>query len=118
MTTDQQTFVNNITLELVNQGKLEKDSTFLSKQDLLVRRYMFILKRVYAKILTDYFDIYYTEDINFCLEEEIQIVLDRFNALCNTNYTVNTTITEYNTTAPPHIWDDTIIWDDTTTWED
>lgn len=115
MTSDQETFCTEIVLEYVRQVELERDKAFVSKEEMVLRRYLLILKRIYAVILTDYFYVFHTSDANFFTEDEMQIVLDRFNYLCGTEYTVDFTISDY-TNAVPVYWDDTLIWDDDDFW--
>jgi len=117
MTTEQSDFITDILVEFVKQAKLEKDKSFLSKEEQMLRRYIFILKRIYVKILIEYFKVFHVDDDNFCTEEKIQLVIDRFNQLCNTDYMVDVSITDIVSTGE-HIWDDTLIWDDSDIWED
>lgn len=118
MTTAQQEFCNQIIIEYVNQAESERDRVFISTQDQMFRRYMLILKRVYAKIIYDYFRVYHEDDVNFCTEEEIQIVIDKFNQLCGTDYSVDVTITDFVETGSSSVWDDDLIWDDDDIWSD
>lgn len=117
MTTEQSTFITNILIEYTKQAEKERDLAFISPKDRMLRRYLLILKRIYAKIIIDYFNVFSADDDNFCTEEEIQLVIDRFNQLCNTDYIVDTEITNY-TDAAPHVWDDSLLWDDTEIWQD
>ena len=69
-------------------------------------------------MLNDYFAVVSDDDTNFCTEEEMQVVLDRFNALCNTDYMVDFEITDTVSPGPGNLWGDALIWDDTDIWTD
>jgi hypothetical protein len=117
MTTAQSDFITDILVEYTKQAELERDSAFISRDDQMPRRYKFLLKRLYAHMIIDYFNVFSLDDSNFCTEEEIQLIIDRFNQLCNTDYSVDVTITDTDDAAE-HVWDDSLYWDDTDTWED
>lgn len=118
MTTAQNDFLIDINLEYVKQAEIERNRAFVSREDEMYYRYILLLKRSYAMMLNDYLNTFYADDVNICTEEEIQLVLDRFNELCGTFYTVDFEITDVVTPGPDNVWDDTLIWDDSEIWED
>lgn len=118
MTTDQATFLNYINLEYIRQVNIETNRVGISRDISIYDRYLLLLKRCYAVMLNDYLNVFEDDDNNFCTEEEIQDVLDRFNHLCNSNYVVDFSITNVVTPGPGNVWDDSLIWDDTNVWED
>lgn len=117
MTTAQSDFIDDILVEYVNESQVERDKGFISRDNLMVRRYIQILKRIYTKIIIDYFNVFSLDDVNFCTEEEIQLVIDRYNQLCNSDYTVDVEITDVDTPSS-HVWDDNLYWEDSAIWED
>lgn len=117
MTIEQSIFTEDVLLRYIKESQIERDKGFISRDNHMVRRYIQILKRIYAKIILNYFNVFSLDDVNFCTEEEIQLVIDRYNQLCNTDYTVDTEIVEV-TSPTLHIWDDNLYWDDSAIWED
>lgn len=115
MTQAQSDFITDILVEYSHQVEIERDYAFISKDQLMLRRYILILKRIYAKIIIDYFNVVSEDDVNFFTEEEIQLTIDRFNQLCNTDYTVDVTITD-TVTGSSTVWDDTAVWSDSDIW--
>jgi len=118
MTTEQYDFLVEINFEFIKQVEAERNKSFISSLDMILRRYRLILIRSYAKILNDYFAPFLTADLNFMTEEEAQIVIDNFNILCNTDYMVEVAITDVVAPGPSSAWDDSESWVDSETWVD
>lgn len=116
MTTDQFNFLVDINLEYLNQGQKERTKASISIENRMLRRYLLLLKRVYAKMLNEYLAPMSLTESNFMTEEEAQDVLDRYNLLCNTDYTGELTITDVEGAGPSTVWDDTLIWGDDDFW--
>jgi len=118
MTTDQFNFLVDINLEYLNQGQKERDKALVSPENRMLRRYLLLLKRVYAKMLNEYLEPMSLTEDNLMTLEEAQVVLDRYNLLCNTDYSVDLTITDVLGEGPSTVWDDTLIWGDDDFWQD
>ena len=118
MTLDQYNFLVDINLEFVKQAEIHRHRVSISSQQSMLDRYIFLLIRCYVKILNDYFAPFLSTDANFMTEEEAQLVLDRFNLLCNTDYLIDFDLTDVVHPGPSSPWDDSETWVDDDEWVD